>query len=256
MHCGKGCQRDFGDCHNGSIRDLYSHESASVMQIARTSSRVPTSYSTPAVSKNGRCGAAFGGVTCNESQWGSCCSKDSVCGSTKDHCCPDSCQKGYGRCDSAVDKLPSRPSSGYAASTPDSYSRAAPTVSVSSVPYRTRLASDSKSSSSPSYSDITHDSPAAGYLRCGPQAASCSKLPAVSAKSCSELISKSKLRIATCSLPASTITGTYTVTPDAPSTVITDTATSWTRPTKILTFTQNATITVPQTTTTTSTTTA
>ncbi|OAL55238.1 hypothetical protein IQ07DRAFT_480440, partial [Pyrenochaeta sp. DS3sAY3a] len=54
--------------------------------------------STQPVSRNARCGATFGGQTCQGSRWGNCCSKWFYCGSTEDYCGPDTCQAGYGQC--------------------------------------------------------------------------------------------------------------------------------------------------------------
>ncbi|OAL52673.1 hypothetical protein IQ07DRAFT_490147, partial [Pyrenochaeta sp. DS3sAY3a] len=51
------------------------------------------------VSKNARCGQAFGGQTCQGSKWGNCCSQYNYCGSTKDYCdVANKCQKDFGTC--------------------------------------------------------------------------------------------------------------------------------------------------------------
>ncbi|KAF2743575.1 carbohydrate-binding module family 18 protein [Sporormia fimetaria CBS 119925] len=89
-HCRAGtCQKDFGSC-NGTP--------ASPSQPA--SSSTPPSSAKP-VSKDARCGSQFGGATCKGSKFGDCCSQHSWCGSTKDYCRADTCQKGFGDCDGA-----------------------------------------------------------------------------------------------------------------------------------------------------------
>ncbi|KAF2488666.1 hypothetical protein BU16DRAFT_434200, partial [Lophium mytilinum] len=50
------------------------------------------------VSKDGRCGAGFGGTTCLGSKWGNCCSDCHHCGSSSEYCAPPKCQVGYGLC--------------------------------------------------------------------------------------------------------------------------------------------------------------
>ncbi|KAF1972585.1 hypothetical protein BU23DRAFT_569099 [Bimuria novae-zelandiae CBS 107.79] len=65
---------------------------------------------------------------------------------------------------------------------------------------------------------------------CGNQPKSCAHLPISSAKACSSIISKSKLKIATCSKPSTTVTRTSTISP---------------KTTKIVTKTQTLTLNKP-----------
>ncbi|KAF2819146.1 hypothetical protein CC86DRAFT_460603 [Ophiobolus disseminans] len=61
------------------------------------------------ISRFGRCGADFGGLTCAGSAFGSCCSKYNYCGSSSAYC-DDGCQSGYGTC--ASSSTSSSPSAG------------------------------------------------------------------------------------------------------------------------------------------------
>src|SRR4051812_12378299 len=50
------------------------------------------------VSKDGSCGSAAK-LTCKDSGFGDCCSRNGWCGSTSEHC-GAGCQEGFGRCGS------------------------------------------------------------------------------------------------------------------------------------------------------------
>ncbi|KAF2848130.1 carbohydrate-binding module family 18 protein, partial [Plenodomus tracheiphilus IPT5] len=51
------------------------------------------------ISKNGRCGSAFGGQICQGSTYGDCCSQYNWCGRTSDHCKASfGCQSSFGAC--------------------------------------------------------------------------------------------------------------------------------------------------------------
>ncbi|KAH7356196.1 hypothetical protein BKA66DRAFT_501975, partial [Pyrenochaeta sp. MPI-SDFR-AT-0127] len=102
-YCGTGCQTPFGLCNGG----LPSHRSSVSGSPSSTRTPPSTSPSQQPVSRNARCGAGFGGQTCYGSQWGDCCSKQFYCGSTDDFCRSDSCQIGYGKCNSGSSPLPS-----------------------------------------------------------------------------------------------------------------------------------------------------
>lgn len=79
-YCGAGCNPLFGSC------------SAS----ASSSSSAPAPSSTLRVSVDGSCG---GGVTCQGSTFGNCCSSHSFCGSTSAYC-GAGCQPPFGSCSS------------------------------------------------------------------------------------------------------------------------------------------------------------
>ncbi|KAF1911092.1 hypothetical protein BDU57DRAFT_462477, partial [Ampelomyces quisqualis] len=108
-YCRSGCQPGFGSCASGasgsqSAISIPTSTSSiprppnpiSLISSSRKTSGSPTSSQT--VSKNGRCGAKFGGQTCKGSTHGDCCSQYFYCGSTDSYCNPASCQKGYGDC--------------------------------------------------------------------------------------------------------------------------------------------------------------
>ncbi|KAF2850787.1 carbohydrate-binding module family 18 protein, partial [Plenodomus tracheiphilus IPT5] len=57
---------------------------------------VPSAPSAP-ISQNARCGASFGGQTCQGSKYGNCCSNHNYCGSSDDHC-KIGCQASFGTC--------------------------------------------------------------------------------------------------------------------------------------------------------------
>lgn len=52
------------------------------------------------VSKTGRCGTDFRGLSCTGSTFGNCCSSKGWCGTTSDHC-EKGCQSGFGICKSS-----------------------------------------------------------------------------------------------------------------------------------------------------------
>ncbi|KAH5182706.1 hypothetical protein HBH76_152460 [Parastagonospora nodorum] len=53
-----------------------------------------------AISKNARCGASFGSLTCKGGSFGNCCSQYGHCGSSSAYC-GQGCQSGYGTCSSS-----------------------------------------------------------------------------------------------------------------------------------------------------------
>jgi hypothetical protein len=70
-YCGTGCQKGFGNC-----KDSAKSSSVGIVLSSQTSSSRPASASPiQPVSKNARCGAGFGGQTCQGSRWGNCCSQ-------------------------------------------------------------------------------------------------------------------------------------------------------------------------------------
>ncbi|OAL50221.1 hypothetical protein IQ07DRAFT_587878 [Pyrenochaeta sp. DS3sAY3a] len=97
-YCRSGCQSGFGTCSGGS-----NPSSIVVSRSTRptsTRSAIPSSSHAP-VSNNGRCGALYGGQTCQGSSYGNCCSQYNYvrtlcirrytahcfqCGKTNAHC--------------------------------------------------------------------------------------------------------------------------------------------------------------------------
>jgi hypothetical protein len=73
-YCGQGCQPGFGSCKVAAVSSRASSGFATSTIPAATPSRSATPPTQP-VSKNARCGAGFGGQTCEGSRWGNCCSK-------------------------------------------------------------------------------------------------------------------------------------------------------------------------------------
>lgn len=72
-YCSSGCQIDFGTCSNsGGIGG-------------------------PPVSSSGLCGTSNGGMTCQGSQFGNCCSSSGYCGSGSAYC-GGGCQTAFGTC--------------------------------------------------------------------------------------------------------------------------------------------------------------
>lgn len=96
--------------------------SPSAPVVNTLSSSVRPSASPAAVSKNGRCGNANRGRTCLGSTFGSCCSKNNWCGSSKDYC-GTGCQSKFGTCSGASSSVLAQPSTTQA---PPSSSSSAP----------------------------------------------------------------------------------------------------------------------------------
>ncbi|KAF2824847.1 hypothetical protein CC86DRAFT_407990 [Ophiobolus disseminans] len=120
---------------------LFSAKTASSSSAASTLTQSPvaTPSSSARLTTNARCGylynAAPGGMSCQGSKYGNCCSQWSYCGSTQDYC-GSGCQPGFGSCNalsSSIVKL--------------STSSSRTTSSGASVVSTSRISLTSKSSS-------------------------------------------------------------------------------------------------------------
>ncbi|RYN85302.1 hypothetical protein AA0120_g8901 [Alternaria tenuissima] len=67
-YCETGCQVGFGSCKKAPI-------SSTKPTVSTATGLAPSASPKQPISKNARCGAGFGGQTCQGSKWGNCCSQ-------------------------------------------------------------------------------------------------------------------------------------------------------------------------------------
>ncbi|KAL6709250.1 hypothetical protein ACN47E_001657 [Coniothyrium glycines] len=130
-----GCQPLFGRC-TGAVPAPPSPSPSS-------SSPPVTQPANALISKDGRCGSAFGGRTCKGSIFGNCCSAYNWCGTTSGHCKASSgCQLAFGTCTGVTS------SSSLSVSRSSSSIRQSSSSRVSATPSRSAASATSSTSSS------------------------------------------------------------------------------------------------------------
>jgi hypothetical protein len=67
-YCETGCQVGFGSCKKAPV-------SFTKPTVSTATGLAPSASPKQPISKNARCGAGFGGQTCQGSKWGNCCSQ-------------------------------------------------------------------------------------------------------------------------------------------------------------------------------------
>lgn len=107
LHCGTGCQSDFGICDSSSSENSRISTLTSSKGSSKAPTNVVTTHAIPSaspspkkslVSPDGRCGGADG-YNCIGFSGGPCCSDKGWCGITNRHCATsEGCQPRFGKC--------------------------------------------------------------------------------------------------------------------------------------------------------------